>query len=296
MTTAGRHWKYGPVGVGHLTLLDIAPPEWVTLAHQAGFDAVGIRAMVAGPEEEAWPMSPGSPMVRETVTRLRDTGVRVNDVEIIRLTPDSKPEPYLPLFEVGAELGASFVNVIPADPEVKRAAENFAAIAEVAATFGLRPGMEAMSYTPIATLDDAITVAGDSPGGIIIDPLHLHRAGVTPERLRSVDPRVLTYYQLCDAPWDPPVNLPRPRRLPRGQSLGNITDLQLEARALRMLPGDGQLPLREYLAALPPGRPLSVEAPNVALRELLGPLEFLRHARAHVDRLLATVPTPAGAE
>jgi sugar phosphate isomerase/epimerase len=276
-------------------MLDISPPEWVSFAHQAGFDAVGIRAMVAGPDEEPWPMSPGSPMVRETLARMADTGVRVNDVEIIRLTPESTPAPYLPLFEVGAELGASFVNVIPADPDVKRAADNFAAIAEVAAGYGLRPGMEAMSYTPIANLDDAIEVVGDSPGGVIIDPLHLHRAGVAPERLRSIDPRVLTYYQLCDAPLKPPTNLPRPRRLPRGQSLGTITDLQLEARALRLLPGNGELPLREILTALPPGRPLSVEAPNVALRELLGPLEFLRHARAHVSRLLASVPAYASA-
>jgi sugar phosphate isomerase/epimerase len=287
MTTSG---DAVPVGVGHLTMLDIAPPEWVSLAHQAGFDEVGIRAMVAGQGEEPWPMSPGSPMVRETLARMAATGVGVNDVEIIRLTPTSTPAQYEPLFEVGAALGARFVNVIPADPDVRRAADNFAAIAAVAAGYGLRPGMEAMSYTPIRDLDDALTVVGDSPGGIIIDPLHLHRAGVLPERLRSIDARVLTYYQLCDAPLVPPRNLPRPRRLPRGQSLGDITDLQLEARALRLLPGDGDLPLTAMLAALPPGRPLSVEAPNVALRELLGPLEFLRHARAHVSRLLATVP------
>jgi sugar phosphate isomerase/epimerase len=278
-----------PVGVGHLTMLDIAPPEWVSLAHAAGFDAVGIRAAVAGPDEEPWPISPGSPMLRETLARLRDTGMRVNDVEIIRLTPDSRPEPYQPLFEVGAALGARFVNIIPADPDVTRAADNFAALADAAAEYGLRPGMEAMSYTPIATLDDALTVVGDSRGGVIIDPLHLHRSGTPLDRLRSVDPAALTYYQLCDARLAPPVNLPRPRRLARGQTLGDITDLQLEARALRLLPGDGELPLREMLALLPPGRPLSVEAPNVALRELLGPLEFLRHARAKVARLQESV-------
>ena len=34
------------VGIGHLTMLDTAPPDWVSLAHDAGFDAVGIRAAV----------------------------------------------------------------------------------------------------------------------------------------------------------------------------------------------------------------------------------------------------------
>jgi hypothetical protein len=37
-----------PVGVGHLTMLDTAPPDWVSLAHDAGFDAVGIRAAAIG--------------------------------------------------------------------------------------------------------------------------------------------------------------------------------------------------------------------------------------------------------
>ena len=31
------------VGIGHLTMLDVAPSDWVSLAHEAGFDAVGIR-------------------------------------------------------------------------------------------------------------------------------------------------------------------------------------------------------------------------------------------------------------
>jgi hypothetical protein len=40
------------VGIGHLTMLDTAPPDWVSLAHDAGFDAVGIRAAPIGPTEE----------------------------------------------------------------------------------------------------------------------------------------------------------------------------------------------------------------------------------------------------
>ena len=37
------------VGIGHLTMLDVAPPDWVSLAHDAGFDSVGIRAAAIGP-------------------------------------------------------------------------------------------------------------------------------------------------------------------------------------------------------------------------------------------------------
>src|SRR5689334_18183428 len=82
------------VGVGHLTMLDVAPPDWVSLAAQTGFDAVGIRVAAVGPTEEPWPMTAGSTMLAETRRRLDDTGVRVLDVELIKLAPDSDPARY----------------------------------------------------------------------------------------------------------------------------------------------------------------------------------------------------------
>src|SRR2546427_39995 len=52
-----------PVGIGHLTMLDVAPPELVSGAADAGFDAVGVRAAVAAPGGEAGPVRVGSPML-----------------------------------------------------------------------------------------------------------------------------------------------------------------------------------------------------------------------------------------
>ena len=106
------------VGVGHLTMLDAAPPDWVQLAHDAGFEAVGIRIGVAGPAEEPWPMAAGSPMLTETLERLAATGMVVQDVEIIVVTPDTRADEYEGLFEVGARLGARFFNVMVTDTDV----------------------------------------------------------------------------------------------------------------------------------------------------------------------------------
>jgi sugar phosphate isomerase/epimerase len=145
----------------------------------------------------------------------------------------------------------------------------------------------------VKTLSDAVVLVGESDGGIIIDPLHLQRGGGTPADVRSLDPKLIAYCQLCDAPLAAPRNLPRPRGLPRGQSVEGITDLALEARAVRLLPGDGELPLAEIISAVPAGVPLSVETPNLALLEALGALEFARRARQAVARLLA-VAAPAG--
>ena len=71
----------------HLTLLDVAPPEFVTLAAGAGFDAVGLRIAPVSLGEESWPMSPGSPMLAETRRRCADAGVTVHAVEAIVIRP-----------------------------------------------------------------------------------------------------------------------------------------------------------------------------------------------------------------
>jgi sugar phosphate isomerase/epimerase len=275
-----------PIGIGHFTMLDVAPPDLVTLAAQAGFDAVGIRAEAVGPPEEPWPVAVGSPMLAETLRRMDDTGVTVLDVEIVRLAPDSNPASYEALFEVGARLGASFVNVLADDPDLERTRDNFHVLADKARPYGLRPVIEPMVYMRVHNLADAVFVAQGSGGGVTIDPLHVRRFGATPDEVRSVDPKLLLYYQLCDAPLEGPSGLPRSHRLPRGQSM-DIGDAQYESRAARLLPGEGELPLEEIVAAMPADIPVSVEAPNLALREEIGDLTFARRARAGVARLLS---------
>ena len=283
------------VGIGHLTMLDIAPPDWVSLAHDAGFDAVGIRAAAIGPTEEDWPMRAGSPMLAETLRRMNDTGVRVLDAELVRIDPQTVVAKYEPLFESAAALGASFINVMADDPDLHRAADTFASLGEAARPYGVRPAIEAIPYMQVKTLSDAAVLVGESGGRVIIDPLHLQRSGGTPGDVRALDPKLIAHCQLCDAPLTAPHNLPRPRELPRGQSVEGITDLALEARAVRLLPGDGELPLAEIIAALPAGLAFSVETPNLALQESLGALEFARRARQAVARLLSVAAPTDGA-
>jgi hypothetical protein len=56
---------------------------------------------------------------------------------------------------------------------------------------------------------------------------------------------------------------------------------------MRLLPRDGGLPLAQFLAALPEGIPVSVEAPVLSLREILTPVEFARQAREAVADVVA---------
>jgi sugar phosphate isomerase/epimerase len=281
------------VGIGHFTMLGIAPPELVTVAADAGFDFVGVRTATAATEEEPWPMAPGSPMFRETLTRLEDRGLEVYDVEIVRLTPDTRPADATRLLESGAGLGARFVNVFGDDPDLERAHDTLAELVEIAAPFGLRPLVEGTSYTGIQRIQDVATVSTGTGGGVIIDPLHLHRTGGTAQDVRELDHSLLGYYQLCDAPLETPTSLPLPVSLPRNQPLPT-SQPQIEARAARLLPGEGQLPLVDIVSALPPELPVSAEVPNLALYDEFGPAEYAKRVhRATVRVLELAIPQTA---
>jgi sugar phosphate isomerase/epimerase len=261
------------LGLEHLTLLDVAPPRLVSLAAQAGFKAVGLRICPVTNDEPGWPMSPGSPMLAQTVRLCSDAGVEVLDVEAIRLGPAVSPAGYEPALHAAAELGAWHVNALCEDPDLGRLADRFAELVTAARPFRIRPVIEFMAYRSVRTLADAVAVVGPSGGGgLLIDALHVQRCGVDLADLAAVDPSLIAYLQLCDAPLKSP------------------DDELHEARAARLLPGAGELPLRGLLAALPADIPAAVEAPGqhaAANAEHADDADFAEAARRALGTVLA---------
>jgi sugar phosphate isomerase/epimerase len=230
-------------------------------------------------------MTAGAPMLEETERRLDDTGVRVLSVEVVRFGPGTRREDYEQALEIGARLRARYVTVNVDDPDIERACEAFAALTVDSRAYGLRPLIEPIPYTQVSNLEAIYIAKRSAGGGILLDTLHFQRYGGHLEQLRSVDRDLLSYVQLCDAPLAPPSSVPRPSSLPRGQSTDG-SNLQLESRAMRLLPGEGELPLRAFLAALPAEIPISVEAPVISLRDTLTPVEFARRARGAVANVV----------
>jgi sugar phosphate isomerase/epimerase len=257
----------------HLTLLDIAPPDFVVLAAEAGFDAVGLRIAPATAGESPWPMAPGSRMVAETAARCADTGVTVLDTETIRLAPDTDLAGAEAVLEAAAELNARYLTAIGEDPELGRLSERFGQLTRLAAPYGVRPVIEFMAYKTVRTLDAAVAIAADSDGGgILLDALHIQRCGADIRQIATLDPALLGYVQLCDAPLEPPPGGDRPAAV--------------EARTDRLLPGEGALPLTELLSALPATLPVAVEAPSLSLRRELGSAQFAITASRALGQVL----------
>src|SRR5262249_15192937 len=138
-----------PISLAALTVLELAPPDMVECAARAGYDCVGLRLIPATPEEVRYPVVGDTPMVREIERRLRDTGVRVLDVEIFRLEPHTVVEGFRPALETAQRLCAREVLVAGNDPDQGRMAARLGELCELCAEHGLTPSVEPMPWTDV---------------------------------------------------------------------------------------------------------------------------------------------------
>lgn len=232
-----------------LTVLELSPPDMVRCAATAGYSHVGLRLLPATPDEPVWDMVGNTAMVREVAAVLADTGIRVLDVEILRLKPESDVREYASMLETGARLGARHVLVAGNDPDQARLAANLAAVCALAAPLGLSIYLEPMPWTDVRDFTQAAQLVertGQPNAGVLIDPIHFDRAGNHAAQIASVPAARLAYLQFCDAPAERPADL---------------HGLLHQARAERLPPGEGGLDLRGILAAAPADAPLSLEIP-----------------------------------
>ncbi len=241
-----------------LTVLELSPPDMVEVAARAGYSHVGLRLEPATPEEHHFPLVADAQLRRQTLQRLRDTGTKVLDIEILRLKPDTQVRAFLPVLEAGAEFEASDLLIAGNDPDPVRTADNFAALCELALPFGIHVNLEFMPWTDVRNLAEAwhiVEQAERSNGAVLVDAFHFDRSGSSLQALAAASataPQRLRYAQLCD------VVGPRP---------AEMAEILRQARQERRFPGDGDCDLHGLLKALPSGIPLSLEIPTRQLME-----------------------------
>jgi len=202
-------------------------------------------------------------LARELPPVLRDTGLAVWDVEIIRLNDQTRPEDYLPLMETAAALGARRMKLVCDSEDHGHAAQTLARLCELAAPLGLTMDLEYMIFSGVKSLRaalDLVEATGRPNLQVLVDALHWVRAGDV-GNLKTSDR--LGYVQLCDGPLHGP---------------SDRQALIQEARTRRLAPGEGEFPLDDLLAAMPANCVASIEVPLPSGRE---PLAHARHlARA----------------
>lgn len=256
-----------PVGLAALTVLELPHEEQIRVAAEAGYSHVGLRLVpVAGqPYQHAFHPA----RVERT---LLENGMRVLDVEVFRLTPETQVSDFEAVLEASARLKATELLVHGADPVEARLAQKFGALCELAARYGLAANLEPMPWVDVSNVAKAMRIldlAARPNGSLLVDAIHFFRGGDTPQGLSRVPQKRLRYAQLCDAKPEKPAQM---------------EEIIRQARSDRLFPGEGGLDLRGLLRALPADIPLSLEVP---VSQKLPPLERARRALDATKAILA---------
>lgn len=264
-----------------LTVFDLGPVEAVKAAASAGYDLIGLRLLPAAPTEGAYALMTEDAVLAETAAALKDTGLGVADVEIVRLKAETDPQDFAPFFARAERLGARNVLVAGDDREEARLTERFAALARLAAGFGLTVDLEAMPWTAVPNLAAArriVEAAGEPNGGALIDALHWDRAHSTLDEVRALPRNLVNYVQFCDGPaeYDP-----------------SDAGLIHIAREARLMPGEGGIDLAGLARAIPRDAVISVEIPNHELAKRMGGADRARLALERTRAVVETALAPA---
>lgn len=237
-----------PIALAPLGFLELSPPELISIAAEAGFGSVAIRACAATPGGVAYPLEPGSAALCEVRARMQDTGTGLIQLEMVSLEKATVPADYEAMLAGGAELGCRRVVASGNDPDLALVADRLDELCEHAARYEMVVDLEFMPFRALMTLSQAdalVTRAGADNARIMIDTLHLFRSGGSVELLRGIYPQRLGVVQICDAP----------RRAPPPDRLAD------EAREARLVPGEGELPLVEVMRVLPADIVIAAECP-----------------------------------
>ncbi len=251
--------------LAHLTVLECSPPEMVAIASKTGYAFVSFRLTAVTQTEKPFPLIQDRNLMRETKNSLHATGVRVLDIELARLDPDTEPESCLPFLEAGAELNAKSVITQLPDPDRQRAKDRFARLCELALPFNLTIDLEFPSWTDVPNLETAVDIvqsANSANAGILVDTLHFDRSHSSIDLLCQLPKTWFHFVHLCDAPAIIPTS---------------TEAIIFAAREDRYFPGHGGIDLKQILTSIP-DVPYSLEIPNKKLINQLGAEEFARQA------------------
>ena len=260
--------------LAHLTTLSLPPPEMIRIAARCGYSAVGLRLLRVTPDSPGYPLMTDKAMLRDTRAAMAETGVGVNDIEFVRITPDIDIAALAPFFAVGAELGARWAVAAPYDPDLGRLADRFGALCDLAGRHGLGVVLEFFPWTEVHGVAGALAVveaAGRDNGAILVDTLHFDRCGDALSALDTVPPVRMPFVHVCDAPAERPTTL---------------AGLLHHARAERLPPGEGGLDILGVLGHLPPGTPIALEVPMTALTQAAGSEAVARRVIEAARRLI----------
>ncbi len=250
--------------LAHLTVLGCPPPEMTRIAAHAGYHFVSFRIISMGlANEPDYDLARNAAMLRETKAALRNTGLRLHDIELARIADNVDVKTYAPALQIAAELGARRVIASIWTANRSLAVDSLAELCSLAGQCGLSVSLEFVTWAKVANLQEAIEVhraVNRANLGLLIDVLHFHRSRVRLEELDGVPRSWFHFAHISDAP----------REIP-----SSVDELIRTGREARLYPGEGAIDIAGIVSRLPT-IPYSLEIPNLMRVKQLG---YAGHAR-----------------
>jgi sugar phosphate isomerase/epimerase len=274
------------LGIEFLSVFGMPPVEFVNLAADLGCRYISSGLGPAPYDPPTYPpfsLKDDPALRREMIVAMRDRDVSISLGEGMLVHPDSDVRDRAPDLEIMAELGVHRINTLSLDPEWNRSIDQFGMVVDMATAAGMETTMETSpGFTPqdLPTALEVIRAVGRPNFRLLVDTMHIVRGGATAADLAALDPDTVGYVQLSDVPL-----------IPSGSS-----SYYEEAMFDRMVPGTGELPLLDILAALPRDLVIGIEVPNRAQAQAgLSPYERLGQCVAAARALLAQLDDRDGA-
>ncbi|MFE2068694.1 sugar phosphate isomerase/epimerase family protein [Streptomyces sp. NPDC059467] len=263
------------VGLEHLTLRQ--EPLSVFVAAAAAGDAASVCVSVRHPETH------DRRVLRETVSRLDDLGIPIAMGDGFLLGPRTGLDVLRRGLDILRDMRAPMANVCAYEPDADvprdlgATADVLGEFCRIARTAGVDVLLEFTPLSHVPSLGAAMGLVeqlGLPNLRILVDTLHLVRAGEGPADLRGIDRRLIGYCQLSDGAL-------------KSEGLAAYLD---EANNDRSIPGDGEFPLDEILSLIPHDVTISAEVPLRRLeRTGVPPEERARRILEASRRFLAGV-------
>ena len=234
------------ISLDQLTVLDARPAELVEIAARAGYDAVST-IMNGIPEVRVISLRAGDPDTLALHRRIKDTGVFINVADGFPISPQVPMEQLRAGVTLMAELGARKIVTLNFDPDANRALDSFWTLREYCSAAGLPLLIEFTPISQIASLHDALAfraAAGGEGIQVLVDLLHLNQSGGAQAEVAALEPGLMGGAQLCDGPVK-----------------ASMAAYRYSSIHERGIPGEGELPARAFLDALPHDRVFGIEVP-----------------------------------
>ncbi len=266
------------LGVGFLCGFGLPPVEFVNLTAELGcrYMSAVVRGLPLVPLGYP-PFSLKDPALRREVLAAMDhRGVTISLGDGFLVLPDAEMGTLATDLDALAELGVPRINTVSLDPDLGRTFDQFAILTELAAQRGIQTVVEPVPGLTVGDLPTALAArrhVGRSDFRLLIDTMHLVRSGSGAADLAAIDSGLIGYAQLNDTALQP-----------------RADNYMEEAMFERLVPGEGELPLRDILAALPSDTVIEIEVPRRSLAlEGVSPIERIRPCVEAARRLLAEI-------